>query len=309
MVKDTVFIDSLQGIKDLVDWVALQDTWMGDLQPPLYIDLEGDRLSRNGNLSLLTVLVYPGKGLERPHIIDTLTLGSAAFSTAGRRAKSLKDILESPQILKVFFDVRNDSDALYSHYGIKLRGVRDVQLMESATRPTTERRKFLSGLSKCIVDVLHGRERNQWTICKEKGDNLWNPENGGSYSVFNARPLSNEIASYCVGDVQHLPALYQKYRCGTNRWTDLIAEESQKRVSASQESEYQPDGAGRALSPWSAEQNKMLDSWSEVPKPRDYFSYGRLGDFEEDTWESDRSFGDDNDFEDWTRAPWQGPPS
>lgn len=208
MVKDAVFIDSMQGIKELVDWMALQDTWMGVLQPPLYIDSEGENLSRRGSLSLLTVFVYPGKGLERPHIIDIDTLRSAAFSTTGRRAKSLKDILESSHTLKVFFDIRNDSDTLYSLYGIKLHGVRDVQLMESAVRPTTNRRKFISSLSKCIVDVLNEQERNQWTLCKERGNKIWNPENGGSYSVFNARPLSNEIKSYCIGDVQHLPALY-----------------------------------------------------------------------------------------------------
>jgi len=32
-------------------------------------------------------------------------------------------ILESPDIPKVFFDVRNDSDALYSHFDVSLAGV------------------------------------------------------------------------------------------------------------------------------------------------------------------------------------------
>ncbi|KAJ5802044.1 uncharacterized protein N7503_004494 [Penicillium pulvis] len=309
MMKDTVFIDTPQGIKDLVDWVAFQDTCMGDSQPPLYIDIEGERLSRNGKLTFLTVLVYPGKGLERPHIIDIHTLGSTAFSTTGTRAKSLKDILESPKFLKVFFDVRNDSDALYAHYGIELHGVRDVQLMESAAQPTTSDRKFLNELSRCIEDLLCGPEKQEWMRCKERSDDLWNPAKGGSYSVFNARPLSNEIFSYCVGDVQHLPALYHKYRCGTDRWQKLIAEESQKRVSESQQVDYNPQGEGRALSPWSAEQNTMLDFWSEVPKPKDYFSFDGLSDFEEDAWEFDGYSGDENDYEDRNRAPWQGTPS
>lgn len=101
----------------------------------------------------------------------------------------MKDILESPSILKVFFDVRNDSDALYAHHGIKLNGIRDIQLMESAVRPTTKSRKFLNSLSRCIEDVLSGRERVQWKLIKERGDGIWNPEKGGSYSVFNERPL------------------------------------------------------------------------------------------------------------------------
>jgi len=35
MVKGTVFINTPDGISALVDRVARQDTWMGDLQPPL----------------------------------------------------------------------------------------------------------------------------------------------------------------------------------------------------------------------------------------------------------------------------------
>lgn len=256
------------------------------------------------------MLVYPGKGLERPHVIDINTLGSAAFSIVGRLGKSLKDILESPHILKVFFDVRNDSDALYAHYGIELQGVRDVQLMENARRLTTDGRRFVHGLSKCIQETLNEREKNPWKFCKEKGETLWDPQKGGSYSVFNIRPLSNEIISYCVGDVQHLPALYHKYRCDTVRWNTLIAEESQKRVIASQTAEYQPHGAGRALSPWSPDQNKMLDSWSPLNMQKDYFSYlsdDYLDCAGEGLWD-DYGF-EDNDFDDWTRAPWQGPPS
>ncbi len=311
MAKDVIFISTSEEVAELVDWVARQDTWLGDLQPPLYIDIEGERLGRYGKISLLTVLVYPGQGLERPHIIDIHGLGRTAFSTVGRRGKSLRDILESPQFLKVFFDVRNDSDALYAHYGIKLQGVRDVQLMESACRATTDRRSFVSGLAACIEEFLHGQERNRWRLCKKNGERLWNPQKGGSYSVFNSRPLSDDIIEYCVGDVQYLPGLYHKYSRGTDRWRKLIAEESQNRVIASQKTEYQPSGEGRARSPWSLEQNKTLDFWGEVNPPNDYF-----GSFEDDDvdstwddrldWEDDR---DDNDYEDWTRAPWQGPPS
>lgn len=124
--KETEFISTLEGVKDLVDWIARQDTWQGDLQPPLYIDIEGEKLSRHGRISLLTVLVYPGPGLERPHIVDIHAMGRAAFTTSGIKGKSLQNILESPKYVKVFFDVRNDSDALCSHYGVKLQGVRDV---------------------------------------------------------------------------------------------------------------------------------------------------------------------------------------
>lgn len=68
----------------------------------------------------------------------------------------------------------------------------------------------------------------------------------------------------------------------------------------------------RALSLWSPEQNEMLDSWVEVNPRQEYFSHFSDDfdfDLDEDGdgdqyWEDDR-----DDYEDWTRANWQGPPS
>lgn len=264
--KDTAFINTAEGITRLIDFIAPHDNkyWGYD---PLYIDiLSRERLSRDGNISLLTLLVHPRKGPQSSHVIDVHTLGDVAFSTVGSRGKSMKDILESPRFLKVFFDVRNDSHGLYAHYGIRLQGVRDVQLMESACRPTTQSRRFLFGLGKCIeeVTVMNRQERDQWRLCKETGERLWNPEKGGSHNVFNKRPISIEILAYCVGDVEYLPALYEKFRVGTGRWDDLVTQESQNRVHASEQAGYLPHGPGRAMSPWSPVQNKLLDSWMEV---------------------------------------------
>ncbi len=215
--RDTAFIDTTEGITSLVDWVILLDAWLGEPQPPHYIDIEGEHLDRHGKISLLTVLGYPGQGLERLHIIDSHTLGSVAFPTVGRLSKNLKDVLEDPKLLKSFFDARNDSDALHAHYGIKLQGVRDVQLMERVLLDRLQTRRFISGLAKCIEEVMHGQERDQWRLCKDNGERLWNPEKGGSYSVLNIRPPPNEIVAYCLGDVEHLLALYKKFSRGTDR--------------------------------------------------------------------------------------------
>ncbi|CAF3454302.1 unnamed protein product [Fusarium graminearum] len=57
---------------------------------------------------LLAVLVYPGKGLERPDIIDIHTLGGVAFWTVGVLGMSLKDILESPEIVKDFMTTNGE---------------------------------------------------------------------------------------------------------------------------------------------------------------------------------------------------------
>ena len=70
----------------------------------------------------------------------------------------------------VFFDVRNDSDALFAHFGVALQGAEDVQLMESATRTTTGSKKYLNSLAKCIEQgVLYGNDLTSWKLAKEKG--------------------------------------------------------------------------------------------------------------------------------------------
>lgn len=86
-LKDPCLMNTFQGVTDLVDWAVLQGTWMGDLQPLVYIGLEGERLSKNGNVSLLTVLVYPGEGLQQVRVIHIHTLGSAAFTQPVSRVK------------------------------------------------------------------------------------------------------------------------------------------------------------------------------------------------------------------------------
>jgi exonuclease 3'-5' domain-containing protein 1 len=123
----------------------------------------------------------------------------------------LKDILQDEEILKVFFDVRNDSDALFAHFDVALQGIEDVQLMESATRKTTASRKFLTGLTKCVKNnPITSFGRNglaSWKLAKERGERLFKAEHGGSYEVTNRRPIPGDIIPYCVGDVQYLPGL------------------------------------------------------------------------------------------------------
>lgn len=82
------------------------------------------------------------------YLIDVTTLGNKAFDTSGSGNRSLKTILESKYIVKVFFDIRNDSDALFSLYGICVDGVEDLQLMELASRNFSKR--CVNGLAKCI---------------------------------------------------------------------------------------------------------------------------------------------------------------
>ena len=271
----TEIINTTERMGDLVNWLTFRHAPPVPYSPTMYIDLEGVNLCREGSLSILTLLIATGIPTRRVYLIDVHTLGAQAFNTAGANRTTLKDILHDEKIPKVFFDVRNDSDALFAHFGVTLQGVEDVQLMESATRKTTASRKFLNGLTKCVENnfpmSLNGSGLASWKRAKEKGERLFKAEYGGSYDVFNQRPIPEDMLSYCVGDVQYLPELRDRFWIQqTSQWRNLVSEESRKRVAASQRSAYQPHGPDRAMAPWSKEQNTVSDQWNYVA-PCSYF--------------------------------------
>ena len=143
-------INTTEQIGDLVDWLVFRHEPSVPCSPTMYIDLEGVDLCREGSLSILTLMIDTGIPTRRVCLFDIHLLGAQAFNTAGVNQKTLKDILQDDKIPKVFFDVRNDSDALFAHFGMALQGAEDVQLMESATRRTAGSRKFLSGLASVL---------------------------------------------------------------------------------------------------------------------------------------------------------------
>jgi exonuclease 3'-5' domain-containing protein 1 len=268
----TDIINTTEQIGKLVDWLVVRHAPPKPFKPTMYIDLEGVNLCREGSISILTLLIDTGTPITRVCLVDVRWLGLLAFNTTGIKNKSLKDILEDEDIRKIFFYIRNDSDALFANFDIALQGIEDVQLMENATRATTRSRKYLNGLAKCVEnDGSHGSDFVSWKLAKEKGERLYKAEHGGSYEIFNQRPIPDDIISYCVGDVQYLPKLWDKFQGKTKGWRDLVKEATEKRVETSQKPEYQPHGPDRTLSPWSEEQNRALDVWNQVPPSQDDF--------------------------------------
>src|SRR6266566_5510940 len=236
-------VDTPEAISALMDILYGQPT----NPPSLYIDLEGVYLSRHGTISILQVFVRPK---SRAYLVDIRTLRDKAFSTCGTNGHTFRGILESNTIPKVFFDVRNDSDALYSHFQIRLAGIQDLQLMELATR--TFARRHVKGLARCIEDdaPISLSERAAWKAAKEKGVKLFAPERGGSYEVFKKRPLSEEIRLYCAQDVQFLFRLWSQYNSKmTGEWKARVLEASKNRVIESQSPRFNGKGQHMALAP------------------------------------------------------------
>ncbi|KAF4625511.1 hypothetical protein G7Y89_g12654 [Cudoniella acicularis] len=202
-----IFIDTAAGISTLVDEIIQEEP-----QPPtLYVDLEGTDLGRKASKVIYLISVH--------------ALGGLAFTTPGNDTPmTLKDILEPSSVTKVFFDVRNGSNALYTHFNVSLEGIVDVQLMENRARRST---------------------------IKDRGEILFKPQNGGAYEVFSKSPLRDDIKAYCVGDVQYLPRLREIYDGKLSApWKEKVSVKTQKRVLESQQAGFDPEGDGKAFSPW-----------------------------------------------------------
>jgi exonuclease 3'-5' domain-containing protein 1 len=210
--------------------------------PSLYIDLEGVELSRRGTISIMQIYVLPAR---HTYLLDIHVLGTSAFTPA------LKSILESPSVPKCFFDVRRDADALYNLFGVSMAGIWDLQLMELATRPG--RKQCVNGLARCIrTDAgLRWNQVREFEARKQMGLKLFAPEKGGSYEVFNERPVRPEIVEYCVQDVEFLPVLWGKYKTKlTAHWMRKLETATAERLAMAKSPSFMPNGRNMALGPW-----------------------------------------------------------
>ena len=223
-----------------------------------YLDLEGKSLSRNGTLSLLTVLAHPTRATS---IIDVQTLGNCAFTTPSIGGKTLKAILEDPDTPKCLWDVRNDADALWAHHKVRLAGVTDVQLLENASRVGDK--TYLRGLDKCVEKDLRLKfvEVHRWVKTKKEVQALM-PDD-----IFAGRPLDAKTIQYCVNDVVYLPALHDLYtKRITIEWLRKAMDESARRVVEACGSAYEPQSEKKRFGPWGAGLGKnvlTMDKWLE----------------------------------------------
>ena len=96
-------------------------------------DSQGVDLSRTGPVTLLQLSgtqPTPSGCLPQVYLFDVLALGPTIFDIDAREGErcTLKLILESNSVLKVAFDCRDDSNALYHQFGVMLYNVLDVQV-------------------------------------------------------------------------------------------------------------------------------------------------------------------------------------
>lgn len=144
-----------------------------------------------------------------------------------------------------------DADALHHLCGIELANVCDLQLLEVATRRSHNLRvKLVSGLRKAIDKYIQPPE--EWLRVKNAGAALCFPDKGGSYDVFEKRPLDPRILAYSAQDVACLfqlkDVLDAKMGRFGNDWKARVAQASAARVREAYDP-YTGCGPHRALAP------------------------------------------------------------
>ncbi|OIW26865.1 hypothetical protein CONLIGDRAFT_646999 [Coniochaeta ligniaria NRRL 30616] len=280
-------ISSLPGLMIFLSSIPTSST--------LYLDLEGRNLSRNGTLAVMTVLVHPTRVTG---IIDIQALGNSAFTTPGGNGKTLKAILEDPNTPKCLWDVRNDADALWTHYKVRLAGVTDIQLLENASRDGDK--TYVRGLDTCVQrDLSLGfMERNRWIRTKEEVQALMPND------IFSRWPLDAKTMQYCVNDVVHLPALHDAYaKRIDSQWMQKVMDESARRVADACSPVYEPQSEKKKLGPWGTGLDKKeltMDEWLEEcadrrmdEEQREWLGYDDWDEYDDDPISSRDAAWDD----------------
>ena len=206
----------------------------------LAVDCEGVSLSRKGELTIITVATE-----DKAYIFDVLKLGQAVFTG------SLGEILEDKSREKLMFDGRQDSDALWHQFNIKLTGVLDLQLLEiiyrqesiTASRPSSFKHKRRSqrtdevvniyGFARCLELYVQDqdliRRKNTGSRLLKSDDKMW-----------KKRPLQDRLLEYCAVDTMGMFKLYDKMKDVKRR------EEARLRVASERYVDYYRGRAERS---------------------------------------------------------------
>lgn len=202
------------------------------------IDLEGIELCREGRISIVQITSRE----NFVYLFDITTLQESAFDNG------LKDLLEDVDISKVFFDLRSDCDALFHQYHARPRNVLDCQIAFMKA-PEQRRSRFNIGFRKALLatEVLTAKKREKMASIKEAGCKLFAPELGGSYEVFDMRPLPPELLDYLVTDVVVLLDLLDEQLRLSGLSMHMLGKLSEARMNKTIDSPETPKGKQMAI--------------------------------------------------------------
>jgi len=204
------------------------------------IDLEGVKLCRHGELSLMQISC--SDDLQQVYVIDVHCLEDRAFHFATPNKTTLKKVLESAEITKAWFDPRNDVDALYHQYVVHPQGVVDLQLAEVAIRRSGGQNvEYVPGLCKLLMTHLGGHQKEFCSQINELGKRIFEPTWGGFYEAFSMRPLNPILVIYAAHDSRYMLDLLTRARQSLSEdWLDRVKEATRQRCEWFYYKEYNP---------------------------------------------------------------------
>ncbi len=209
-------------------------------------DCEGVRLSRTGKITLLQIAIP-----KKIFLIDVMTIGGKEVFTDG----GLKDIIESEEILKLAYDVRMDSDALFHQHDVVLKNVLDLQLLDIAIRRAAGGIvEHLPSLSKTVSRRLTNAEILVCEDLKKRVKNMYTSVEDGD--LWARRPLIDDARRYAALDAWLLMKLDQAMRPnGTTaphlfpgfdeKWNERVLNASRKRIDEYKDKEIPIEQGGK----------------------------------------------------------------
>jgi hypothetical protein len=166
-------------------------------------DAEGEELGRNGPL---TIAAFSGIGMDDTFVVDVKALGgSRVFS---EHLPSFRTILEDSSVSKITFDCRSDSDALFHQFGVFLRGVLELQVLDQAVRI----QKGEAPPMRCIYVVNDGIPYVQSMANVSQRYAVHAAKLTVSHAVWGKRPLPEAAIEYASTDMVIIKQLLAEMR-------------------------------------------------------------------------------------------------
>lgn len=219
--EDITLIDTIGACRSAVEQL-LKGT-------EIAIDIEGANLCRNGSISLIQICTIEG----HVFLFDITTLRKDAFDHG-----KLQSLLENTTVQKVLFDGRADNDALYHLYKVKMERVYDLQILYTI-KFSGNTDPYLKSLAKClnVSGVVDWATAQRLNALKKRGKKLYAPELGGSYAVWDNRPLCGDLIKYAAADVKYLLAMKKKWSTESidKRVEQLAKERIEKTLKSTEE--------------------------------------------------------------------------
>jgi len=238
--EQVVFIDTASDSKEFKEFVeSLRE------QKVIAYDCEGVKLSRTGKITLLQIAI-PGK----IYLIDLMKLGGEEVFVKGE----LRDILQSDQILKLAYDVRMDSDALFHQHNVLIKNVLDLQILDIGIRRAAGIAcEYLPSLSKTVSRRLSRAEIAVCEDLKTRVKQMYTSIEDGN--LWARRPLIDDARRYAALDAWVLMKLDSAMRPNgvtashlfpgfDDSWRKRVKECSEKRLDEYREKEIPVEQGG-----------------------------------------------------------------